>query len=1054
MKLKLLLKEYKFVWILLFCLFSNFAVMGQNPMQISGTISDSNGQPLPGANIIEKGTKNGAQTDFDGNFSINVTDQNAVLQVSYLGFETKEIAVTNQTELNIVLIEDAYALDAVTLSGLRRSNLEAVKAKREATSVIESITPEDIGNFSDESVAQALQRLPGIQIQQNQTGVEGARISVRGIGPQFVPVALNGRQLLTGGSQGVQQLREFNLNVIPTEVINGAQVYKSQEAKTIENGLGGLVNFNTLRPLSAQYTDGKNFFGAVNVRNEVSDTSTELGGDNLNPRVSAILGFRNKKKTFGAYISAISSNESRFQSSAELQTNNTNGTVRIDSNNDGVFDVDDGDELIENVTLGFNYIPELSLRETERLGISAGLEFQPIENLNILVDVNVYDEALTRNNMQSRIQMNAGGANGLYGANNFWAPGSINVSDGRTINFFDGAGANTASIRNNAQGFISENDNKTIIGGLNLEYTLDKLTIKADLGLSSLETRGLIFTIGQHISPILDVSDIVFDARGGGFPNMQIGGDIIGDLSNRTPTNTQFLEINRGADGSSLNGRIDLNYDLSDRLSLDGGYRYTRTELFARTFRYIPLHTDETRAILEEQLPNYPLVNKYAEDYDPGFSFFPNIDSRQLGDLYGYTRSDDSPFFDSNLFDIQDSDNFRTGAQLTPNANQSFDFIESTTAFYGQLNLKKVDNAKFSGNIGLRVIQTNTTNRGFSSVTLTDPREDDGTITPLPNVVQTRVPSTTENSRWDVLPSLNLTYHISKNIQNRFSVSRVMSRPTLLDQIPSNTITAINPDAGIAPTDPIGVGESTVALGNPNLNPYFSWQFDNTLEFYTNSGGGFVVSGFYKSISDFIGTQVFENQTYPGADVTGLDIPAGSQEFDFTVTQAVNFSDVDLYGFEVGFNQPFTFLPGFLSGFGAQANYTFIDSNFEEDLGTGEIGDGFPGSSQHNFNSILYYDKYGLNVRLSYTARSDYLRRLPTGATARTNALIFTEGIHDLGLRVAYNFSNKFKGLQLSVSGTNITNQDRRDFLNGDTEAFRGIYDDAPLWTFGTRYRF
>src|SRR5690606_6064178 len=84
---------------------------------VSGAVNDHQGQPLPGASIVEKGTTNGAQTDFDGNFSLVVGSENAVLVVSYLGFATKEIPVNRQTIISISLVEDAAGLNEVVVIG-------------------------------------------------------------------------------------------------------------------------------------------------------------------------------------------------------------------------------------------------------------------------------------------------------------------------------------------------------------------------------------------------------------------------------------------------------------------------------------------------------------------------------------------------------------------------------------------------------------------------------------------------------------------------------------------------------------------------------------------------------------------------------------------------------------------------------------------------------------------------------------------------------------------------------------------------------------------------
>ena len=82
-------------------------------LTVTGTITDSDGVPLAGASILEKGTTNGVQTDFDGNFSIDVSDVNAVLEASYIGYATQEIALNGQTTVSIILAESAVAMDEI-----------------------------------------------------------------------------------------------------------------------------------------------------------------------------------------------------------------------------------------------------------------------------------------------------------------------------------------------------------------------------------------------------------------------------------------------------------------------------------------------------------------------------------------------------------------------------------------------------------------------------------------------------------------------------------------------------------------------------------------------------------------------------------------------------------------------------------------------------------------------------------------------------------------------------------------------------------------------------
>ncbi|SHJ81187.1 TonB-linked outer membrane protein, SusC/RagA family [Arenibacter nanhaiticus] len=107
--------------------------------QVSGTIADQQGQPLPGANIVEKGTTNGVTADFDGNFSLAVASENAVLIISYIGYATKEVAVNGQARLSVLLNEDASALDEVVITGYtaeRKSDLTGAVAIVEMDEVV------------------------------------------------------------------------------------------------------------------------------------------------------------------------------------------------------------------------------------------------------------------------------------------------------------------------------------------------------------------------------------------------------------------------------------------------------------------------------------------------------------------------------------------------------------------------------------------------------------------------------------------------------------------------------------------------------------------------------------------------------------------------------------------------------------------------------------------------------------------------------------------------------------------------------------------------------
>lgn len=157
-------------------LFYSFNALAQH--NLSGTVKDQNGQPLPGTNVLEKGTTNGTQTDFDGKFILNVTDKNATLTVSYLGFVTKEVAVNGVNTISVVLQEDTTTLDDVVVVAYGTTK------KRDVTGSISTIKADDIqsGGLAGGSALQGLQgKASGLQISANGGVGTGVQVKVRGI---------------------------------------------------------------------------------------------------------------------------------------------------------------------------------------------------------------------------------------------------------------------------------------------------------------------------------------------------------------------------------------------------------------------------------------------------------------------------------------------------------------------------------------------------------------------------------------------------------------------------------------------------------------------------------------------------------------------------------------------------------------------------------------------------------------------------------------------------------------------------------------------------------
>ncbi|WP_345276901.1 TonB-dependent receptor [Litoribaculum gwangyangense] len=146
---------------------------------VSGIVSDVNGQPLPGANIIEKGTNNGTLTDFDGNYYITLKTSNTTLVISYLGYQTQEISINGQDTVNVVLIEDTTSLDEIIVVGY------GAQKKVTVTGAVSDIKTEEIQESKTANLANNLTgRIPGLVINSRggEPGRDNISVRIRGIG--------------------------------------------------------------------------------------------------------------------------------------------------------------------------------------------------------------------------------------------------------------------------------------------------------------------------------------------------------------------------------------------------------------------------------------------------------------------------------------------------------------------------------------------------------------------------------------------------------------------------------------------------------------------------------------------------------------------------------------------------------------------------------------------------------------------------------------------------------------------------------------------------------
>ncbi len=1027
----------------------------QNPISTyTGVVVDNFGSPLPGVTVLIKGTQQGDVTGVDGGFSVTANPGD-VLLLSFTGFKTIELILTTETNLNTIQVEDdIQILNVVDVVGIRKSLQEEVENKRDDDIVSESITPQDIGNFSDENVIDALERVPGVQVERDYTGNSGSRAAIRGLGAQFVQTNINGRTSVSTGDGGLDNFREFNQGNIPTEMIKGATISKTAQAKAIEGGVGGSIDYKLVKPLTAKYLSGTNFFGSVTAR-----ATTQPAVKDLDPthRASVIFGGRNKAQTLGAHVTFLSSSDITFQEGIGA----INGGIRefdlnVDSNDNGVFDPEFGDQTIEGVTAIERYNLQTRANTQNRLGASGAVQWRPNKKFEIIVDGNVFNR--TRDESTQRIQLNNAGVF----TTELWQPGSYDLSPTNFLTYAD----RSRTSSNQAPVFFQLRQNNLstegteIIGGTHIIYKHKKWIFDADVSVSTSEF--LNFNRNGTNVNFNTTTPTLFDSRNTDALYFSIGDEGFRDPSNYVLNNPDDLgRLNiRTAQNSNIGAKLDVNRKLNKRYTLDFGYRYSASTIRSREINrdvavYFtdpddPENTaalDEVRTQFEQIVANATLANPFFENYRIGDNQFPSLNVQDIFALYGGAYEGDiSNYKVDNLFDVPTER--ENGFGLNP--NNALDFDETSNAFYAQLNLKRSRQSKFSGNIGVRVVGYSIFSRSFSNLQFTDPL---GQITTI--ATNSFQESTNERTRWDVLPSMNLTFKPKNNIQIRLAGSRTISRPRVTQLVPRNQLTVIDPSSAIAdpdspffdPNDP----STTLRIGNPDLKPYFTWNSDFSFEYYTKRGGAFVFGAYHKFFQGFIANRILPDAEFPDESVIGFSIPESSQQFPVVIRQFQNFTDAQLYGFEVGFNQPLTFLPAPFKGLGVRANYNFTQGIFDEETGITE--NGFPGSSVHSYNGIIYYDRKGLGVRLAYAWRSDFYRTIPDpfGANIGIQTARFQQGAGSLSARASYNFS---KRLQVSLSGNNITGANRRRYLGDSRENLTDFFQLVSTWLVGVRYRF
>jgi TonB-dependent receptor len=860
------------------------------------------------------------------------------------------------------------SLEEIQVTGYRASLDAAQALKKDSAEVIEAIAPEDLGKFTDNSISGALNRLPGVEVDQNTDGRTGDHVSIRGIGSEYVTTTVNGRTPLGYGYEGMTELREFPIDIFPTEVLSGAVVYKTPSAEQLESGLAGTVDLQTLKPLDAKTKDGSNYFGALTLKGQNNSGDSDWGRG-----VSGIFGGKFFDGTLGVFASGEHSTDSLIEGFEEtrptyvsLNTANAAGVVTTLNNIEFP-----SAELIGQIN-----------KHTTRDAVSTGLQWKPSEAFELSAD---YTFSRFDKPANWLIEYLAPPTGGTFG------PGGITIQNG-AVTGYNYAHYTPGPGQGSTFGlayypYDYDNVDTMHVGGLNAKWQEGPWTVIGDVSGSLTDTLGSYlgdYAVGSNIP----LADINYSSSSSG-PAVYNAGAPIGSVP------AAFYPALRYEQNHSYGfaGKFDLAYAASDELTYKIGVRYSDTRIDIRDIVNnisVPASGVPTAAGLT--VPGGATTTIFPGQYiGSNTQFIENPSGLANAGLPYYpTKASAEPLLNGSFFGSANSQN---GWQ--EDISEAHTNREKTEAIYAQVDFKgTLAGVRFAGNGGVRAVRTEESSEAFQSV------EQVALPDYVPIGANTLVPVTASNSYTNALPALNTTFFLTPDTDARFAVGETLSRPEFEDLSPIGAL-SIPPAGSGAP--------GHAQTGNPNLRPETAWNFDATLDHYLSGGGSIVTSVFFKRVYNFI---------YP-VSTANVKIPGYGIPFDSILPE--NVSGGRVYGLELAFNFPLDRLWDKLDGFGLNGNYTYVSSKID-DASLGGVP--FLGSSRNNSNASVYYSKGRFDTRLSMVYRSDYLSKFPQ-PPAFVNT--FTEGsvTLDASMTVAL-----IDHLSFTVTAINLTQTARQDYLN------------------------
>jgi TonB-dependent receptor len=954
------------------------------------------------------------------------------------------------------LAQETQPLEEVVVTGIRGSLTSSMNLKRDAQGVVDGIVAEDIGKFPDTNLAESLQRISGVSIDRSSIG-EGQRVTVRGVGPDFNLVLLNGRQMPTSRLEDTvaSNSRAFDFANLASEAIAGIEVFKTSRASTPTGGIGATINIKTARPL-----DNPGLHTSFGLKGMIDESGQNLPdhlqGDEITPEVSGIYSDTFADDKFG--VSLTASYQERNSGFNQAAVGNGWRAFAGDENNWGTIpqpgapgsenitnrpDATDTYSVPQNLGYSVNGI------ERTRVNGQLALQWRPLDAVTATLDYTYSENKIETERNELSVWFNFGPSSST------WTDGPV---AGPLVYTELIPGANSDLSMGGAK-FATKNEDKSL--GFNLAweaserlgFALDYHDSSAESGADSPYGSNAVLGVAGYVRGNT-TADFSHD-----FPVISVdlpAGQTGIDPSQMTVTGSAFRNglMRMDIEQTQLSG----NFEFSDSSRLDFGVGLT--EMKNRT-AFSTVQNDTWSSDVAFDPAAFPDDVWRA---DTVRQYFDQISGSGNPNLF-------NEFF---TFDFDRARNIAAGLRGAERFSASGNFTtdrhvkEESQSAYVQFSQAFDTAMPIHAAVGVRYEQTDVTSTALVPAVSGISWASDNEL----NAVRPG-DSTTTTLKGDydyVLPSVDIDVGLMDNLKFRASWGKTIGRPGWGDIQGGQVLDLL-----------VRVDGGTGSQGNPALKPLESTNIDLSLEWYYAEGSYASIGYFNKDIDNYVGIsqiveQPFELHTPIGgalyneavatacadrsttcirnwifdnrADAPGVDAVArtilgqpGDPIADFRITVPANQRSANLNGFEFNVQHMFG-----ASGFGVSANYTLVNSGLKYNNHLRGEQFALEGLSDAA-NVVAFFENYGWGVRLAYNWRDEFLSGRFDGAGPAPN---YTEPYGQFDLNVSYQWGDN---LTLQAEAINITDEIQRIHGRTQTEALF-VTQTGPRYMIGARYKF